>query len=128
MWRHALCNAFVRALHSCRRLTRFLALLSVLGCGQAGNQAVPPTASKAPVPASPLEVTKRDHGKSTAAAPSEPVVPVDESDEWVPITGSEKVIVGELSHLTDGAAVRVAPVATGTDAAETAAGTRSAER
>ena len=38
---------------------------------------------------------------------------------WTPIDGSEQVIVGDTSILTDGVPVRVEPAAAGTDSAQT---------
>ncbi|MGH7136922.1 MAG: hypothetical protein ACREHD_14375 [Pirellulales bacterium] len=122
-------SAFVRPNHRCRWLTGLLALLSVLGCSHGDNHAGPPTASKAPVPPSPLEVTRDAAGQSPVTTQKQ-AVPFDESDEWVPMTGSEKVIVHDLSQLTDGAAVEAVSAAKGDDATNTkaAAGTRPTER
>jgi multidrug efflux pump subunit AcrA (membrane-fusion protein) len=57
-----------------------------------------------------IEVTNRRVPPSLAA-------PVG-ADPWVPIDGSEQVILGDLSLLADGAAVRVAPARGGTDVAK----------
>ncbi|HET6879784.1 MAG TPA: hypothetical protein VFI31_06505 [Pirellulales bacterium] len=99
-----------------------IALLSTLGCSHSGEQAGPPTASKVPVPPSPLEVTRDPTGQSPVTAQKQSV-PFDESDEWVPMTGDEQVIVDNVSQLTDG--VPVEAVSAEQQVTEAAAGARS---
>lgn len=127
MRRGVLLSALVRPIHGCRWLTGVLALISVLGCGHGDNHAAPRTASRAPAPPSPLEVT-RDAARQSPETTQKQSVPFDESDDWVPMTGSEKVIVDDLSQLTDGAAVEAVSTAKGDDGADTAASTRPTER
>ena len=65
-----------------------------------------------------IEVTNRQLPASEAAPRA--------TDPWVPIDGTEQVILGDLSILADGAPVEVAP-ATGDETRERDARTRSVD-
>ena len=86
------------------------AALSATGCGHTPEHERAKKARSAVVSQPPLHrAVPPAAGGPTAKAEDKFAVPYDEEGEWVPMTGSENVIVDDLSLLTDGAPVKSAP-------------------
>ena len=97
---------------------------SALGCGHTPEHEGAKAGKTAPFSQSPFAVTDQD--ASTGAADDKFAAPSDEEDEWVPMTGNEKVIADQIELLTDGAPVQIAPAER--DATETTEGARPVEK
>lgn len=82
--------------------------LSVPGCGHTPEHEQTKAARRETVSQPPLPPAV---GGPTASGEDKFAVPYDEEGEWVPMTGSEIVIVDDPSLLSEGAAVRAAPAA-----------------
>ena len=89
----------------------FSVLIAALGCGRGHAEASHVSDPAAAAPSPPVVVTDKVEAAQNVADSN-----ASEDDEWVPMTGSEQVIVGDLGGLTDGAPVQ-ADAAEGEDRA-----------
>jgi hypothetical protein len=94
--------AWLQPTRACLLPLGLAAALSASGCGAAHDAEGAKTARQTPLAASP-------RGAPADTAQSDLAVASDDEEEWVPVTGSDTVIVDNLELLTDGAAVQVAP-------------------
>jgi hypothetical protein len=91
-------------------LLAWVAAFSVLGCGHTPEHEREKAVRTVPAPKPPLhETVPPAAGGPTHKVEDKLAVPHEEEDEWVPMTGSEQIIVDDPSLLTDGAAVKAAP-------------------
>ncbi|HQU46531.1 MAG: hypothetical protein B7Z73_07520 [Planctomycetia bacterium 21-64-5] len=103
-----LCGAWIRPAYLCVLLMGLLA--AAAGCGHEGKAEMSRRADRPrdhlprPETRGIAQVTEMTDPAANQLSPAS-----GDDDDWVPFDGSEQVIVGDLSILTDGALVQIAP-------------------